>query len=129
MTVGKRSRVLDPFFELALMDTTPDLALPSKEGALAISPAKCKHGYLVGSRNKPIEGTRLRKIAYGGKCYVPKPLSASRKLQLQLRAIDAAMGIDDWSGHVCGFEEWNDDRDIPLGSTAHGLGAAISAHR
>ncbi|KAK9943632.1 hypothetical protein M0R45_009235 [Rubus argutus] len=42
MTVGKHSRVLDPFFELALMDTTPDLALPSKEGGLPICPVKCK---------------------------------------------------------------------------------------
>lgn len=53
VTVGKRPLALDPASVPALMGTELDLAFSSKEGALVISPTKCKHGCPVGSKNKP----------------------------------------------------------------------------
>lgn len=71
--------------EPALLDSELALALPSKEGALDISPAKRKRGRPVCSRNKTMEGGSSKVgTPSGGKRRVPKPLSAARKLQLQL---------------------------------------------
>lgn len=82
VTVDKHPNVLDPASEPALMNTKLDISFSS--GVLAISPTKRKHGHLVGSKNKPPKDTGLRKLAPSGKRCVPKPVSASRKLQLQL---------------------------------------------
>lgn len=72
MIVDKRSQVLDPASELALMDTELDLALPSKEGALIISPVNRMCGFPVDSKNKSVKDFSLWKIAsYGGKYRVP----------------------------------------------------------
>lgn len=84
VTVGKCPCVLDPASEPTLMGTRLDLAVSSKEGALVISSMKRKHICYVGSKNNTPEGIGFIKLAPGGKLCVPKSMSASRKLQLQL---------------------------------------------
>jgi hypothetical protein len=84
VTMGKCPCVLDAASEPALMDTRLDLVVSSKEGTLVISSMNRKHIRSVGSKNNSPKGTGLRKLAPGGKRCVPKSMSASRKLQLQL---------------------------------------------
>ncbi|KAK9950688.1 hypothetical protein M0R45_006163 [Rubus argutus] len=53
ITAGKRGRVLDLVPSSSLMDEDLELYLPSKVGALVVSPLKRKCGRPVGSKNRP----------------------------------------------------------------------------